>query len=308
MNILFVGRGIISTEYAWAFEKAGHRVEFYVREGKAAQYGGNVKLDFVDGRKGAKVQENWPITCRESLDNSMNYDLIVVSVNHYQLSGVIDVLAPYIGKATVLLFNNLWEDPLKAIAPIPPEQVVWGFPGGGGGFYSDGTLRGGFLKLMFLGKVGDSGSGERYKSVYTLFKNAGFSVSQSRDFRSWLWIKFVMNAALEAMAIKAGSYGKLFDSPKYTKQAALLMKEMMPLLKAKGAKMGSGPGILLHLPAGLTGFILHKTMPKGSLGRDIMEHCELTGHVAQEAANTFSRDIMKEARELGISLPGLESL
>jgi ketopantoate reductase len=31
MRILFVGRGVISTLYGWAFAKAGHEVAFLVR-------------------------------------------------------------------------------------------------------------------------------------------------------------------------------------------------------------------------------------------------------------------------------------
>lgn len=34
MRILFFGRGVISTQYARAFEKAGRTVEFYVRKGR----------------------------------------------------------------------------------------------------------------------------------------------------------------------------------------------------------------------------------------------------------------------------------
>jgi len=39
MKILMFGRGVISVIYGWALEKAGHTVEFYVRPGRAAQYG-----------------------------------------------------------------------------------------------------------------------------------------------------------------------------------------------------------------------------------------------------------------------------
>ena len=33
MRILFFGRGVIGTQYAWAYENAGHTVEIYVRDG-----------------------------------------------------------------------------------------------------------------------------------------------------------------------------------------------------------------------------------------------------------------------------------
>jgi 2-dehydropantoate 2-reductase len=54
MKILFFGRGVIATQYAWALEKAGNQVEFYVRPGRIAEYGTSVKLDILDGRKTSK--------------------------------------------------------------------------------------------------------------------------------------------------------------------------------------------------------------------------------------------------------------
>jgi 2-dehydropantoate 2-reductase len=48
MKILFFGRGVIGTQYAWAFGKAGHTVEFYVREGRKTQYGSYVNLEQWD--------------------------------------------------------------------------------------------------------------------------------------------------------------------------------------------------------------------------------------------------------------------
>ena len=135
MKILMFGRGVISTIYAWVLEQAGNKVEFYVRPGRAAQYGPSVNLEMLDGRansQGNLIKENWPITMREGLSADHDYDLIIVSVNHNQLSEVIAFLSSRIGKATVLIFNNIWVDPQTAVSALPKEQIVWGFPGGGG--------------------------------------------------------------------------------------------------------------------------------------------------------------------------------
>jgi 2-dehydropantoate 2-reductase len=43
-----------------------------------------------------------------------------------------------------------------------------------------------------------------------------------------------MNAGMDAAALKEGSYRKLFASPKAVKQAIQLMREMLPLIPAKG--------------------------------------------------------------------------
>lgn len=44
---------------------------------------------------------------------------------------MVEYLAPRVGNATVLFFNNCWQDPQSAIQPIPVNQIVFGFPGGG---------------------------------------------------------------------------------------------------------------------------------------------------------------------------------
>ena len=50
MKILMFGRGVISTLYGWALEKAGNEVDFYVRPGRAADFGSSVDVDIRDGR------------------------------------------------------------------------------------------------------------------------------------------------------------------------------------------------------------------------------------------------------------------
>ncbi|MFF2482725.1 hypothetical protein [Paenibacillus sp. NPDC058071] len=52
MRVLFFGRGVISTQYAWTFEKAGHTVEFYFRKGRKETFGSNIELEMWDVRRG----------------------------------------------------------------------------------------------------------------------------------------------------------------------------------------------------------------------------------------------------------------
>lgn len=53
------------------------------------------------------------------------------------------------------------------------------------------------------------------------------------------------------------------------KDSILLILEMLPLLKAKGDKPKIGNLVMLHLPAGLIGFILQKITVKALL-QDIL--------------------------------------
>src|SRR3954468_17544208 len=137
MKILMFGRGVIAVTYGWALERAGHEIEFYVRPGRAARYGPTVDLELLDARRrlrGRPVTDQWPVRYRESLEPDHDFDLIVVSVQHYGLAEAAAFLGPRVGAATVLVFSNLWVEPLTATEHFPADQVAWGFPGAGGGF------------------------------------------------------------------------------------------------------------------------------------------------------------------------------
>lgn len=107
MKILIFGRGAIGTQYAWAFEKAGHTVEFYVREGRKVEYGSYVNLEMWDMRKRKRdrlTKEKWQIVTHEEIERNHDYDLIFMSVNPEQVSGATEYLASRVGNATVLFF------------------------------------------------------------------------------------------------------------------------------------------------------------------------------------------------------------
>ncbi|GHH30776.1 ketopantoate reductase family protein [Lentzea cavernae] len=306
MKILMFGRGTIATLYGWAFAKAGHEVEFYVRPGRAAQLPSGVDLRIRDGRsRGGAVAERWPTTLREDLD--ADFDLIVLSVNHDQLDDAIAFLAPRVGNATVLMFGNVWEDPATVVSALPADQVVWGFPGGGGGF--DGsTLRGGVVKNVFLGFCDDSNRGARYRAVHDLFERTGFSVSENQDFRSWLWFHFILDAGLLAQGLAVGGRSGLLRSRGAAREVFLLMREMIPLLKAKGGTPRLGAALVSRVPAGLLGFALRRLLSGDNMVGFLLRETERAGHMTRELGGVYARDVLADARRLGVPLPRLEAL
>src|SRR5690606_36473512 len=131
MKVLMFGRGVISTQYAWALEKAGHIVEFYVREGSKAEYGESVSLNIYDARKslrGVLIKENCSIKIRDDKSTKHDYDLINLSVPHYQFERAVSFLDNKIGNATFHIFNNFWEEPQSLVSNLPIINIVWGLP------------------------------------------------------------------------------------------------------------------------------------------------------------------------------------
>lgn len=306
MKILLFGRGVIASQYAWAFEKAGHIVEFYVRPGRKAEFGSTVSLNVYDARKsirGKLIQENWSITMIEDFNANHDYDLIFVSVQHYHFTKVAEFLADKIGKATVLIFNNFWEEPLVQVANLPAEQLVWGFPQAGGGFDNKGVLNGTILGSITIGTFGTDPT-ERAVAVMDLFNSASIKSKVNKDFRSWLFGHFVMNAALHIEIMKAGvSMFEAFQTTKHWKNAIANEKELIPLLKARNVDLKTSPDLkMFSVPPRLMSVgmrLVVKFLPPLKQ--------MLTAHTNREETNSYARDVMDMAKRMKINLPRYEA-
>jgi 2-dehydropantoate 2-reductase len=299
------GRGVIVTQYAWAFEKAGHTVAFYVRPGRKAAYGPTVSLNIYDARKSMKgtlVKENWPVTLIEDINPNHDYDLIMVSVQHYHFKKAAEYLTGKIGKATVLFFHNFWEEPLEQVANLPAEQLVWGFPQAGGGFDRNGVLNGALQGSIIIGTFGAELT-DRDVAVMNLFKSAGFKSVVNKDFRSWLFGHFAMNAALHIEIAKAGtSMLEAVQTTSHWKKVIANGKELLPLLKARNVAIQNSPDLkIFQVPPWLLSFgmkLAVKFLPP-------MKQL-FASHSNQEEKNSYAKDVLNMAERMKISLPRYE--
>ena len=306
MKILMFGRGVIAASYGWALERAGHEVEFYVRPGRAAEYGAAIDLELLDTRRrlrGRRVTERWPVRYREALEPDHDFDLIVVSVQHYSVTEVMSFLAPRAGRATVLVFNNLLVEPAAAVAAVPAGQVAWGFPGAGGGFGEDGVLRAALLPVVFFGTHGGEPS-ERERAVRTVFEQAGFRIRESTDFRGWLLIHFLQNAGLHTQSLRLGSLAGLAGSRQDVREAVLATRELLPLAEARGVDLQRHRSEVLPFtaPVWLMAPVLAWLFGHFPPMRTVME-----AHANPEELRAVCRDTLAEARRLNVSVPRLEA-
>ncbi|MZQ80931.1 ketopantoate reductase family protein [Paenibacillus sp. 5J-6] len=296
MRILFFGRGVISTQYAWAFEQAGHTVDFYVRKGRKETFGSSIELEMWDARKGKKlIKESWNVKLHEEM--LPNYDLIIVSVNTEQLSEAVQFLSTAAGNTPILIFNNIWQDLKSSIEPLSMNNVVFGFPGGGGGI-ADNRLRGGFLKMIFLEKP-RAGTEYVNQLVKECFESAHFKISWVKDMQNWLWNHFAMNAAMETEVLKRGSFPALLNHRDSFANVGLNMREMIPLLKARGAKLDAISLLLTKIPPVLLGTLFNKVIfVKGSLPRLFVEY-------NNSKAGFAVLEVVRAANKVGVPLPRL---
>jgi 2-dehydropantoate 2-reductase len=305
MKVLIIGRGVIGSLYGWALERAGHTVQLLVRPGRAEGYGNSITLDFYDARSklaGAAVKEDWPVTFRENLQKDHDFDLILVSVQHYRFAEIADFLADKVSKASILVFNNFWVDPQAASAQLPADRLVWGFPMAGGGFNEAGQLKGSLFKDVHFGTFSTDPT-ERELSVRSAFQDAGFKIVEHRDFRGWLWIHFAINAGLHSQTLKAGSILRVFQVISEGREAVLTVQELLPVLEARGVDLKAhrseiGP---FQLPAWLGALILRLA----AFVRPVK--AILSYHANPEELRSYCRDVLADAQRLGVPTPRLEA-
>jgi 2-dehydropantoate 2-reductase len=308
MKILMFGRGVIASAYGWALSRAGHEVEFYVRPGRSATYGDSINLDLLDLRRrpwGDRVVEPWPVRYREDLTPEDGFDLIVVSVSHHRLAEVAAFLAPRIGSATVLVFGNLWAEPLDAVAPLPADRLAWGFPGAGGGFGKDDVLRVGLTPTVVFGTLGQPPTA-REQAVRDVFRGAGFRVSEQPDIRGWLWIHFAFNAGMHAQGVRLGSLSKLIGAPRGLRDALLTAREMLPVVEKRGIDLRRHRMAVLplRLPAGATAAVMSWLITHV---RALRTNLEAQSDPTAEEPRAICRDALADARRFDVAVPHLEA-
>lgn len=304
MKIAMVGRGVIASLYGWALGQAGHDVSFCVRPGRAATYATTVDLDVMDRRRtsrSTRTLEAWSPRYQETLTPEDGVELVVLSVPHHQVAGATTFLAPRIGDATVLMFSNLWQEPASAAEPLPSGQVVWGFPQAGGSF-DGGRLRGVLLPRPIFGRL-HAAPTRRDATVREVFRAAGFRIQERDDLRGWLLLHTVVDAALYSQALPLGSLADLVGDTARLRQAMLTMRELLPVLEARGVDLRRHRRTTLpfHAPLLAAAAMSLATRHVPVARRALEAHSD--PHAREP--RVVGRDVLAEARRLGIPTPRL---
>ncbi|MGW2196354.1 hypothetical protein ACWCSH_28960, partial [Streptosporangium sp. NPDC001682] len=247
----------------------------------------------------------WPVRYREALEPDHDFDLIVLSVPHHRLAEATAFLSPRVGHATVLVFGNIWTEPLTAIGALPVDQIAWGFPQAGGGFGADGVLRGALLPSVIFGTLGQPPT-DRERAVRQAFREAGLRLKEQPDFRGWLWVHFVSDAGLHSQGLRLGSLAKLAGATGDLREALLAIRELLPLLEARGVDLRRHRGGVLpfRAPTWLTAPALAWLLAHFAPAR---VNFEAHSDPEAEEPREICRDTLAEARRLGVAVPRLEA-
>ncbi|WP_184079115.1 ketopantoate reductase family protein [Sphingobium subterraneum] len=304
MKILMFGRGVMTMLYGWAFGKMGHHIDFYVRPGRIEQFPAEVGLDIFDLRQKKKhrhIVETLRTHLRDDLPSNHDYDLIFLGVNHHQFESAAQFLSTRASDATILILTQFWDDPQKAAACLPQDQLAWGFPLAGGGVDADNVLRGAIFNAVVFGTFGKAPSA-RELQARQLFRDAGWRISDHRNFRDWLWVHFVTHAGMSAQVLRAGSVGAVMTDPGQAKQMIYNVREAAKVLAVRGVDVRKHPELLpFYLPAWIGQYLITWAF-RSNVGLRAMTE----GHTKPQEILQVYYDFMDNS--FGVPLPRMEAL
>jgi 2-dehydropantoate 2-reductase len=309
VKILFVGRGVVSTLYGWAFARAGHEVAFLVRPGRSREIGGEVELDLLDARaqKGSvPLVDRFEARCVEEVAVAEDFDLVVLAARPEQMRSGAEQLSkagrPRLG---VLFFNNFWGEPGELSNLFEPGAALWAFPLAGGAFEGKRKLVGAVQGRIQL-EAGDNATAELRAEVARLFASAGIEARTPSDFRAWLWLHYVVTAAMIAEAVRFGEGAAgVVESASRSAEAARLAKEMMRVVYARGVdpKVEREESTLGRIPGFFAGLVIKAVANRSPAMRRMM-----SGGGEPRFLALLPLDVLAEARRLGVPCPRLEAL
>ncbi len=305
MKILIIGAGVIGTIYGQLFSEAGHQVFHYVRPGKSAYYTSGIQLHLLDGR-GAHPQQrdiHYPTQTVEHFVPKDYYDLIMVSVRHYQLASILPMLAANAGNTSIIFFNALWTDFGPINQYLSRRQYLWGYPVAGGALTGK-TLDGALLSEVRLGET-DGRRTERLERYSRLFESAHLKVDVQDNILHWLWFHFAQEAAVIGVGLKVGSAEKLMTDVGALHEVILCMRETWKICEARGVylKDYAQESNMFYWPSWMSASLFRLYFRTHALERRIM-----TAHTGVEELQQIYNDVLAEGQRLHINMPHFAAL
>jgi len=304
MKILMFGAGVIGTIYGYVLAQAGNDVTHYVRPGKQKSLENGIRIQLLDGRSRPASQETvlYKAKIVERISPSDNYELVIISVRHYQLDSALSVLRDKIGNADVLIFNGNWGGFESLDRYLPRSKYLLGFPVAGGGYHGQ-TLDGALLDEIRLGEL-NGGYSLRLELIKQVFEDARLKVDIQANMQHWLWVHFAINAGIIGAAFKAGGATELLNSIANLRKGILAGREALAVCRARGVELESFEDAeSFYLPAWLGASVVWFMLKTNLPARKIMET-----HTAIDELQAIYGAVLKTGEELNVSMPHYVSL
>jgi len=277
MKILIMGLGVIGTIYAYSFQKAGHRIEHFVRPHKRNTTPKDIEINLLDGRTNKKGEELTD-TYSVELSRDNDYDYILVSVSSGRLIGAIESLNEHHITGEIILFNGVWENRSQIDKMMDGRPYIMGYPVAGGrkeGESLEGVL---FDHIMLESRT--KSNIKNYDRLVGLFHESNIKVESPHDMVEWIWLHMAINTGVITTAAKYGDVNHpaeaarvLMGSAKALTEAIKSIREAVRIVEARGVVLKNYKKELLayKIPAFIAARIMKIMFNNNPLTRRIME-------------------------------------
>jgi 2-dehydropantoate 2-reductase len=307
MQVLVIGAGIIGSIYGWALAESGHHVVHLVRSGKAAALRDGLMLDVFDRRRKHKrnFRGLYRLNAVETLSATDAFELIIVAVKHYALTGALKELVPQSGAADFLLLTQNWRGTADIDPILPRTRYVYGDAKAGGSFF-EGTLIAALKAIDIGSPAGEPSS--LAKKVADVFVSADVQTRLHSDMLHYLWVQYAMTGGPWAALVSAGSFDAMLDNSDATAAALKAGCECLEVVRRRGVD--------LSRYAETSPFMTNSALRRRIniwLMRLMFRHDEYTKRCSAHALDdpveikTFYDDLMATGHRLGVSMPVMES-
>jgi len=260
MKILIYGAGTIGLTYGWMLSNA-HDIAVLVREDKYEAATAGYSFDIWDLRGKAKERKTFQYIPSIVTNMEPIYDLILVTVNCYQLEEILPILKENRGKAIIVFLQNNWDILGTVRNYFNDNAYVLGFPSQVGGGRENNCIK----SIIFdegtvLGQTGNY-IAEEVLTCKNVFEKAEIKIVLQEKMADWLRVHIIQQSISAGAIIKAGNYDLFIKNRKAIKEMIIAYREGLAVCESFGINTRKIlPAKMFYYPAFIVAFALKKIL------------------------------------------------
>jgi 2-dehydropantoate 2-reductase len=237
MKTLIFGAGPLGSLYANLLHQAGNDVTILARN-KHYNFLKENGIVLVNEFTQKKMIEK--INVVNTLGEKDYYDLVIILMRKNSIKNILPVLSN-INIQNILFMGNNTLGFDEYLEYLPQENILFGFPGGGGSridhivHYIDSEKPGGKRLPITIGEI-DGIKKERTEEIKDLFESAGVPVKIVSDMDSWLKYHVAFVLPIAGALLKSGDNYQLANDTETIRTYIRSVREGGNVLKALGYK------------------------------------------------------------------------
>lgn len=292
MKILVMGAGAVGAYFGARLRASGEDVVLCAR-GESLRAIREHGLDITSIRGDLRIE----VTATETPRDFAPYDLILFCVKAYDTDAAANAISRCLkpGGAILTLQNGV-ENEAKLAAIFGRDAVMGGNARVGVEMVAPGKIVHLSTGHIDFGEL-DGRETDRARSIAGVFQRAGILGQLSTDIMSARWDKLVWNGAFNTVTtLTQRRVGELLDDPESMKLLRALMREIVTVARAEGAKIPDDR---------IDAYIAHSQKNLRALKTSTQQDLEHGKPLEYEA---LSGAVVRAARRHDISVPSVETI